>query len=70
MFLLAFNLLLKLDEALNHPHSYCIKIPIKDSESFPPVGSYVYVKWTEAGEEPAQGIYLPVFSEQFLQNCL
>ena len=51
MFLLAFNPLLKLVESLNHPHGYHFKIPIEGSETLPPVGSHVYVKWTEAGEE-------------------
>ena len=61
MFLLAFNPLLKLVESLNDPHGYHFKIPIEDSEALPPVNSFVYVKWTEAREEP-QSTSRPVFS--------
>ncbi|XP_065884075.1 uncharacterized protein [Dysidea avara] len=67
MFLLAFNPLLKLAESLNHPHGYHIKIPIEDSEALPPVDSYVYVKWTEAGEEPP-GWYKARVGQYFLDR--
>ena len=67
MFLLAFNPLLKLAEFLNHPYGYHIKIPIDDSEAIPPVDSYVYVKWTEAGEEPP-GWYKARVDQYFLDR--
>ena len=41
MILLAFNLLLKLVESLNHPHGYHIKIPIGGSEYLLPVDCYL-----------------------------
>ena len=65
MFLLAFNPLLKLAESLNHPHGYHFKIPIEGSETLPPVGSHMYVKWTEAGEEPP-GWYRARVDQYFL----
>ena len=67
MFFLAFNPLLKLAEFLNHPHGYHIKIPIRDSENLPPVDSYVYVKWTEASEEPP-GWYQAQIDQYFLDK--
>ena len=44
---------MKLAESLNHPHGYCVKIPIENSEDFLPINSFVCVKWLEAGEEPS-----------------
>ena len=67
MFLLAFNPLLKLAESLNHPHGYRFKIPIDDSETLPPVNSFVYIKWTEAGEEPP-GWYKTCIDQYFLDK--
>jgi len=67
IFLLAFNPLLKLAESLNHPHGYCIKIPIENLEALPPTDSFVYVKWTEAGEEPS-GWYKAYIDQYFLDK--
>jgi len=53
MFLLAFNPLLKLAESLNYPHGYHIKTPTEGSKDLLRIDSYMYVKWTEAGEEPS-----------------
>ena len=50
IFLLSFNPLLKLAESLNRSHGYHIKIPIENSEDFPPINSFVYVKWLETGD--------------------
>ena len=52
MFLLALNPQLKLAESLNNPSSYQIQLPIDGTDDLPPVDSYVYVKWSESGDEP------------------
>ena len=52
IFLLAFNSLLKLAADLNQGHSYTFKLPLPNSEDFPPLDSTIYVKWVEEGDEP------------------
>jgi len=44
IFLLVFNPLLQLADSLNHPCGYTFQLPVPNSDSFPPVGSFVYVK--------------------------
>ena len=51
IFLLVFNPVLKLAESLNSSHGYQFQLKIKDTEMLPPVGTYVYIKWTEDNGE-------------------
>ena len=46
-----FNPVLKLVESLNSSHGYQFQLKIKDTEMLPPVGTYVYIKWTEDNGE-------------------
>jgi len=51
IFLLLFNPLLQLAEALNLSCGYTFQLLVPNSDSFPPVGSFVYVKWSDSGDE-------------------
>ena len=51
IFLLVFNPLLQLADSLNHPCDYTFQLSVSNSDSFPPVGSFVYVKWSESNDE-------------------
>ena len=51
VFLLVFNPLLQLAESLNRPCGYAFQLPVPNCDSLPPTGSFVYVKWSESGDE-------------------
>ena len=64
IFLLVFNLVLKLAESLNSSHGYQFQLKIRGTEILPPVNTYVYIKWTEDnGELP--GWYLACVDEYY-----
>ena len=67
IFLLAFNPLLKLAEALSNPHGYTIQLPVEDTDDLPPVNSFVYVKWSECDDEPP-GWYKAQIDQSFLDG--
>ena len=52
IFLITFNLLLKLAADLNQGHGYTIELPLQGSENLPPLNGSVYVKWMKEGDEP------------------
>ncbi|XP_065896220.1 uncharacterized protein [Dysidea avara] len=51
IFLLVFNPLLQLADSLNNPCGYTFQLPVPNCDSLPPVGSFVYIKWSESGDE-------------------
>jgi len=51
IFILAFNPLLRLAEVLNHGYGFCFKLMVPGSHYYPPINSYIYIKWLETGDE-------------------
>jgi len=51
IFLLTLNPLLKLAEDLNKGHGFLFQLSIPKSSNLPPVGTYIYIKWLEPGDE-------------------
>ena len=68
IFLLVFNPLLRLAESLNCPHGYTFQLPVPNSDGLPPVGSFVYIKWLESGNEQP-GWYRAQVDKYFLNGC-
>jgi len=52
---------------LSITHGYQIYLPIEGSEDLPPVGSFIYVRWTESNDEPP-GWYIGRIDQYFLQG--
>ena len=51
IFILTFNPLLKLAGDLNKGHGFLFQLSIPNSSNLPPVGTYIYIKWLEPGDE-------------------
>jgi len=51
VFLLIFNPLLQLAVSLNDPCGYRFQLPVPNSDSLPPVGSFIYIQWSENNNE-------------------
>ena len=51
VFLLVFNPILQLAESLNQSYGYKFLLPVEGTDTFPPVQTFIYVKWTESGDE-------------------
>ena len=51
VFLLVFNPLLQLAVSLNCTNGYKLHLPVEGTEMLPPINTFLYVQWTEDGDE-------------------